>query len=73
MSSSLKPPALRDGAIRFHELVTYARLFDQISGRERYAAVEFTTWLSAEVTPESAKRRRQSLPAERPGLFKDAA
>jgi hypothetical protein len=73
MATSPKPPPLRDGAIRFRELVAYARFFDEISGRERYAAVDFTTRLSAEVSPESAKRRHQSLPAGRPGLFKGAA
>lgn len=73
MSSETNPPPLKDGAIRLGELVAYAQLFDEISEREQYPAVDFVSWLSAEVQEEDRKRRRQSLPAGRPRLAKGVA
>jgi hypothetical protein len=70
MRSETNPPPPKDGAIRLGELVAYARLFDEISDREQYPAVDFISWLSAEVQEGDRQRRRQSLPAGRPGLGK---
>ena len=40
---------LRDGALHVRDLHRYALAFDEISGPEKYSAVEFVTWLRGEV------------------------